>query len=323
MVIDSDFIQKLSLLGSRGVYGLALKNMEPQIKDLRIVVADVLSSSKISDLAQQAPDKIINVGIAEQNMIGIASGLANEGYNVFCSTFAPFASMRCFEMIRTLVGYMNLNVKIVGLLSGVTGNFFGNTHYGLEDIALMRTIPNMTVLSPADGLETYKAVEMAAQINGPVYLSLTGDRGSPAIYKEDFDYKIGKANILTEGQDVAIIGTGTILNEALRAVRGLKKYNLTTTVVDMHTIKPLDTEILEQIFKNHKLVVTIEEHTKIGGLGSAVAEYRAQYKSVAPLLILGIQDVFPKAASTSFILNKQGLSAPRLVEKIYDFLLEQ
>lgn len=322
MIIDSSFIQTLSSLGSRSVFGLALKEIEPQYGNLKVVVADVKTSAKLMEFAENTPSKLINVGIAEQNMIGVAAGLANEGYTVFTATFAPFASMRCFEMLRTQIGYMNLNVKIAGLLSGVTGGFFGNTHYGLEDIAILRTIPNMTILSPADCLETYKTVIAAAEMNGPVYIRLTGDRGTPALYKEDFEYKIGKANVLAEGDDVAIIGTGTILNEAMRAVRGLKKYNISSTVIDMHTIKPLDTEILDRAFSHHKLIVTLEEHTVIGGLGSAIAEYKANKKNSPPQLILGIQDAFPKAASTAFILNRYGLSAPRIVERISAFFNE-
>lgn len=316
MLVDNSFIQNLSLLGSRGTFGLALKDIEPRREDLRVVVADVKTSAKLVDFEKQAPSKLINVGIAEQNMIGIAAGLAHEGYTVFTSTFAPFASMRCFEMLRTQLGYMNLNVKIAGLLSGVTGGLFGNTHYGLEDIAILRTIPNMTVLSPADCLETYKAVLAASEIKGPVYIRLTGDRGTPALYKEDFEYEIGKANILAQGNDVAIIGTGTILSEAMRALRGLKKYDISATVVDMHTIKPLDTTTLDQLFATHKLIVTLEEHTVVGGLGSAVAEYKATKINVPPQMILGIQDSFPKAASTAFILNQNGLSAPRIAERI-------
>lgn len=316
MQIDSSFIQNLSRLGSRNVFGTALKDIEPSRPDLKAVVADVMTSAKLSEFYEQAPQKLVNVGIAEQNMIGISAGLASEGYNVFAATFAPFASMRCFEMIRTQLGYMNLNVKVVGLLSGLTGAFFGNTHYGLEDIALLRTVPGITVLSPADGLETYKAVIAAAEMKGPCYIRLTGDKGMPVIYKENFDYKIGRANILAEGTDVAIIGTGTILNEAVRASRGLKKNGISTTIVDMHTIKPLDARLLDEVFSTHKMIVTLEEHNIIGGLGSAVAEYKAVKKSAPPLLIFGIPDIFPKAGSSSSILNKCGLTAPQIAEKI-------
>lgn len=316
MLIDTSFIQNLSRLGSRNVFGTALKEIEPSRQNLKAVVADVMTSAKLTEFYEQAPQKLINVGIAEQNMIGIAAGLACEGYNVFAATFAPFASMRCFEMIRSQLGYMNLNVKVVGLLSGLTGAYFGNTHYGLEDLALLRTVPGMTVLSPADGLETYKAVIAAADINGPCYIRLTGDRGMPVIYKEDFDYKIGKANLLAEGTDIAIIGTGSILNEAVRASRGLKKNGFSVTIVDMHTIKPLDTLLLDDILSNHRMIVTIEEHTVVGGLGSAVAEYKASKKNAPPLLMLGLPDVFPKAGSPNFILNKYGLTAPQIAEKI-------
>lgn len=318
MIIDNNTAMALSRLSSRGAFGESLKELEPQIDNLMVVVADVMTSAKLSDFHKQAPEKLVNVGIAEQNMIGIAAGLASEGYNVFATSFAPFASMRCFEALRTQLGYMNLNVKVVGLLSGFSGGTFGNTHYGLEDLAITRTIPNMTVISPADCVETVKAVEAAAKHNGPVYLRLSGVNGNPCVYKEDYDYVIGKGIVLNEGSDVAIIVTGTMVYEALRASRALKKYDISATVVDMHTIKPIDTAMLDKLFAEHKLIVTIEEHSIIGGLGSTVAEYKTKISKAPAQLIIGIPDNFEKAGDYSFMLNKCGLSAPRIVEKIVE-----
>ncbi len=315
MLVNNEIIQNFSRISSRGVFGQALTDISKENKDLRIVVADVSSSARLSGIDT---DKIINVGIAEQNMIGIAAGLASEGKLVYATSFAPFASMRCYEMIRTQLGYMNLNVKIVGLMSGLAGGVVGNTHYGLEDIAIMRVIPNMTILSPADGLETYKAIQASTCIEGPCYIRLTGINGFTPVYKEDYEFNVGKAITLREGEDVAIIATGTMVGEAVRASRALSKNNISTTVIDMHTIKPIDKQAVKYAFENHKLVVTIEEHSIIGGLGSAVAEYASSLKNVAPQLILGIPDKFGKVGDYMFMLKQYGLTAPQIVEKILE-----
>ena len=315
---DSAAIRELTLLGSRNVFGLALQDAAADHPALRTVVADVKTSARLGGFAETAPDRLVNVGIAEQNMIGVAAGLANEGYNVFASSFAPFASLRCFEMLRTLVGYMHLNVKTVGLLSGMTGASFGSTHFGLEDMAVTRTIPNMTVVSPADCLEVYKTIEAAADFEGPMYIRLTGDRGTMGVHKEDYHFEIGRAEILQEGTDVAMIGTGSILGEVMRATRGLAKYGINPTVVNMHTVKPLDIAVLDAVFGNHRLVVTVEEHFKTGGLGSAIAEYKASYANGPAMLVLGVSDEFPHAGSLAFTLNHYGLSAPRIVETVVE-----
>lgn len=319
MIIDNNTAMMLSRLSSRGAFGEILKELEPKINNLMVVVADVMTSARLVEFQKQAPEKLINVGIAEQNMIGIAAGLASEDFNVFATTFAPFASMRCFEALRTQLGYMNLNVKVVGLLSGFAGGTFGNTHYGLEDLAITRAIPNMTVLSPADCVETIKSVEAAAHHFGPVYIRLSGVNGSPCVYKEDYDYKIGKGIVLSEGDDVAFIATGTMVYEALRASKALTKDGISCTVVDMHTIKPLDTELLDKLFSSHKLIVTVEEHSIIGGLGSVVAEYKTKFPNAPAQLILGIPDNFEKAGDYNYMLNKCGLTAPKIVDTIKNY----
>lgn len=315
MIISNEIIQKFSRISSRGVFGLTLEDISKENKKLKIVVADVLSSARLTDIDS---DKVINVGIAEQNMIGIAAGLASEGKLVYTTSFAPFASMRCYEMVRTQLGYMNLNVKIVGLMSGLAGGVVGNTHYGLEDIAIMRAIPNMRILSPADGLETYKAIQASSHFEGPCYIRLTGSNGFTPVYKEDYDFNIGKAITLKEGNDIAIIATGTMVGEAIRASRALKKNNISTTIIDMHTIKPIDKQAIKDAFENHKLVVTIEEHSIIGGLGSAVAEYATILKNSAPQMMLGIPDTFGKVGDYMFMLKQYGLTASQIAEKILE-----
>ncbi len=307
---------ELSRLSSRGVFGKALTDVEPDIPELMVVVADVASSARVDGIKKNAPKKFVNVGIAEQNMIGVAAGLAAAGKTVFVSTFASFASMRGFEMLRSQVGYMNLNVKVVGLMSGMANGTTGNTHYGLEDIAITRTIPNMTVICPADGFETYKATIAAAMHKGPVYVRLTGVNGFTPVYTSDFDFTIGKANVVVEGKDVAVIATGTMVSECIRAARGLARSGISPTVVDMHTIKPLDTDILDKLFAEYKLIVTVEEHFMIGGLGSAVAEYKADKPSAPRQVMLGIPNRFEKVGSYAYMLDKCGLTAHKIAERI-------
>lgn len=309
-----------SRLASRGVFGKALADLEPERPDLMAVVADVGSSACLETFAQQAPGKFVNVGIAEQNMVGIAAGLASCGKTVFVSSFAPFSSMRCFEMLRTQVGYMNLNVKVAALVSGMANGTVGNTHYGLEDIALLRTIPNMTVICPCDPFETWKATRAAADLPGPVYLRLTGVNGFAPVYKTDFDFQIGKGIVVQEGREVALIATGTMVSECLRAARGLARNGLTPTVVDMHTVKPLDTELLDRLSATHNLLVTVEEHFTIGGLGGAVAEWKTGKRNAPRQLRLGISNEFLKAGSYAWMLDQCGLTANRMVTSMAEQL---
>lgn len=322
MTYDLRTAMELSRLATRGVFGLALADVEPLLPDLRIVVADVASSARLDGIAKRVPEKVINVGIAEQNMIGVAAGMASCGKTVFTSSFAPFASMRCFEMLRTQVGYMNLNVKVAALLSGMANATVGNTHYGLEDIALLRTIPNMTVICPCDPFETWKATQDAATMTGPVYLRLTGVNGFAPVYKSDFNFQIGKGIVVMEGKDIAIIATGTMVGECIRAARGLARNGITPTVVDMHTIKPLDTELLNRLFSTHKLIVSVEEHFTIGGLGSAIAEYKADKPNAPQQVMLGVPNEFKHVGSYAYMLDQCGLTANKIANRIVETIKE-
>ena len=293
MNFDLRSAMELSRLSSRGVFGKALSDVEPEMPELMVVAADVASSARVEEIARRAPEKFVNVGIAEQDMVGIAAGLASCGKTVFASSFASFASMRCFEMLRTQVGYMNLNVKMVALMSGMANGTVGNTHYGLEDIALTRTIPNMTV-----------------------YMRLTGVNGFAPVYKTDFDFQIGKGIVVQEGKDVALIAAGTVVGECLRAARGMARKGINPTIVDMHTIKPLDTELLDRLFATHKLVVTIEEHFMIGGLGGAIAEYGADKPDAPRQVMIGIPNEFQKVGSYAYMLDKCGLTAQKIAARV-------
>ena len=309
--------------GSRRTFGNVLLEFAKNRPEVMVLAADVADSAGLVGFSQELPEQFLNVGIAEQNMIGIAAGLAKEGYKVFAASFAPFASMRCFEAVRSYLGYMELDVTVVGLASGFSMGVGGNTHFGLEDIALMRTIPGMTVLSPADCTETVKAVESLLDYHGPSYLRLTGVNGNPVIYKEDYPFEIGSGIRLREGDTVVIIATGTMVNEANRAARLLQKQSISATVVDMHTIKPLDSGLLDELFSSHEFIVTVEEHSVIGGLGSAVAEYKTGFAGAPPQLIIGIQDSFGKAGDYRYLLEKHGLTAEHISRTIENRLAEE
>lgn len=306
-----------SKLGQRGtVFGVALPELAQYQDNIKVITADLGLLSGLERFKTNYPDKFIDVGIAEQNMIGIASGLAKEGDCVFATTYATFISMRCYEQIRHNLGYMKQNVKIVGSSSGLSMGMSGNAHYSIEDIAIMRVMPNMTVLSPADSFEAVKMTEALIQKDGPAYLRLTGGLNCPMVYKEDYDFQIGKGVTLIQGEEVAIIAVGTMVSECIKVAKMLKENGVSATVVNMHTIKPLDTQLLDQLFASHKLIITVEEHSVIGGLGSAVAEYKAGIKTPPRQLTIGLPDAFGKAGDYAYLLDKYGLTAKGITDKI-------
>jgi transketolase len=262
----------------------------------------------------------VNVGIAEQNMIGIAAGIAKEGFVVFASSFAPFISMRSSEQIRMNLGYMNLNVKAVAIGSGVSMAFLGVSHYGIEDASIMRSIPNMTVVSPADCAEIVKAVFAASEYEGPMYIRLTGAANNPIVYKEDYNFEIGRAITLREGTDITIIASGTMVYESLEAAKILESQSVSATVVNMHTLKPLDTSVIDKAITSSRLIVTVEEHSILGGLGSAVAEYKTQFRDAPQQLTIGLPDQYGKAGDYKYLLEKYGLVGEKIAEKIRGFL---
>jgi transketolase len=311
-----------SRLGSRGVFGQAILAIAETHPEMIVISADLGNSSGLDRFKKTYPDQFLNIGIAEQNMIGVASGLAKEGYNVFATSFAPFISMRAAEQIRMNLGYMEMNVKAVAIGSGISMAFLGNSHYGIEDAAVMRAIPNMTVVSPADCAEIFKVVEAAAKFKGPMYIRLTGAVNNPPVYTENYDFEIGRAITLRGGADVNIIACGTMVYESLEAAKILEERGISVGVINMHTIKPLDTEAIKQVISNSRVLVTIEEHSIIGGLGSAVAEYLSEFKKKPPQLRLGLPDAFGKTAEYRYLLEKYDLVGSKIAYKIQNFLQE-
>jgi len=249
-------------------------------------------------------------------MIGMAAGLASEGFIPFATTFSNFMALRACEQVRHFLGYMEQNVKLVGLSAGFAMGMFGNTHYGVEDIAIMRSIPNITILSPADSTEVVKATEAAALHKGPVYLRLTGVMNNPVVYKDDYKFEIGKAITLKEGSDITIIATGTMVYNSLKTAEILEQNGVFATVVDMHTIKPLDTSVIDKACERTKLLVSVEEHGTTGGLGGAIAEYKCSKKTSPPQLILGSADMFRKAGAYKYMLSENGLLPEQIAASI-------
>lgn len=315
-------IRTWSMLGSCGAFGVASMEL-PEI-DPRCVVltSDLCTYSSLDRFRQKYPDKFFNFGIAEQNMVCVAAGMAKEGFVPFATTYASFASSRCLDQVRVNMGYMKLGVKLVGLTSGLAVSILGATHMSVEDIAVMRSIPNITVLSPADCMETIKCVLAATKIEGPVYIRLSGPMNNPVVYKEDYDFEVGKSITLCEGDDVVIIATGTMVYNSLKASEILFEDGISCRVVNMHTIKPLDVSAIQSAC-NAKLIVTVEEHSKIGGLGGAVAEVLSEVGKHPPLLRIGLTDEFKHAGTYEYMIEQYGLSVGQIASSIKQKYLNQ
>ncbi|TAJ43697.1 transketolase family protein [Methanofollis fontis] len=315
--ISSKNVRTWSKLGSRGTLGSALLDLASSKEDLVVLSADLGNTSGLGRFMNVHPNKFYNLGIAESNMVGVAAGMAKEGNCVFATTFSNFLAMRSYEQIRLNMGYMQFPIILVGVGSGFEMGMFGNTHYGIEDMALMRAVPNMTLLSPADGAEIIKTVNAAVEYARPVYIRLTGGMNLPIVYKENYEFEIGRAVTLREGDDMTIIATGTMVYESLCAAEYLAEHDIEAEVVDMHTIKPLDTSVIDRAVSK-KLIITVEEHSVVGGLGGAVAEYKTTLHSAPPQLFIGVPDTFGKAGEYKWMLEHYGLTAKGIAEKIFD-----
>jgi transketolase len=316
-------IRLWSMLGSRGTFGVAMLDSANSAEDVMVLTADLSGASGLERFRTAYPDRFLNVGIAEQNMIGIAAGLAKEGHNVFATTFSTFAAMRSYEQIRLHLGYMGFNVKVIGLAGGLAMGQFGNTHYGIEDMALMRAVPGLTVISPADGVEIVKTVDALTRYKGPVFVRLTGAMNNPVVNSADYDFEIGKACTLREGGDVAIFACGTMVHESLMAAKSLAESGIEASVTNIHTLKPLDGAAIDRAATGAVLLVTVEEHGVIGGLGGAVAEHVARRGHLAPQLSIGLPDVFGKNGDYKYLLQKYGLTALQIANQIMAVLRTQ
>jgi transketolase len=316
LTINASKARVWAMLGSRGTFGVAMLETAADANHVMVLTADLSITSGLERFRAAYPDRFLNVGIAEQNMIGIAAGLSKEGFQPFVTTFSNFAAMRSYEQIRLHLGYMGMNVKVIGLAGGLAMGHFGNTHYGIEDMALMRAVPGLTVISPADGAEIMKTVHALMHFQGPVFVRLTGAMNNPVVYSKDYDFMIGKAVRLKEGSDVAIIACGTMVHESLVAAKLLDSQGISASVTNMHTVKPLDTDAVDAACSRVELLVTVEEHGIVGGLGGAVAEYDARRGGGPRQLFLGLPDKFGKNGDYKHLLNKYRLVGEKIAEDI-------
>lgn len=320
IILDEKQIAGLSKLSVNNAAGLAAEYIAEQDSDFAIVFSDCAARIGINEFWGRHPEMCYETGISEQNQLSVSAALALEGFNVFTAAYAPFITARVLDQIRVNLGYMKSPVKILGLSAGYAAADLGATHTALEDVGNIRGIPNMTVISPADRAETFKAMIAAANMNSPVYIRLTqGAESDRSIYGRDYKFEVGKGIILREGSDVAVIGCGAVLYQALQACEILENHGVRCKLINMHTIKPLDVALLDTL-KNMKLIVTVEEHNVIGGLGSAVSEYLSSLDIHPPLLRMGAPDSFFSADLPVEELKKAGLTPAKISEKIMERL---
>jgi transketolase len=304
---NSKNIRAWSLLGQTRSFGNTLLEIAKDNPKIIAVTSDMAKTSGLDRFGKTFPDRLVNTGIAEQNMVGISAALANEGLIPFAISFASFSSMRACEPVRHFLGNMRRNVKLIGVGSGFATGIFGNTHYCKEDFAIMRAISGIVIISPADCTELSKAMEASVHYDGPVYIRLTGQMNHPIVYKNDYSFEIGKAIKLKNGSDITIMATGSMVHNSLMASEILEVQGIKVSVIDMHTIKPLDTEMLNNEIGSSELIVSVEEHSKIGGLGGAIAEHLSSLKQHPILLRLGIEDEFQKAGNYLYMLEQNQL----------------
>ena len=299
---------------TRESYGSALVELGKEREDIVVFEADLSKATKSEKFRQAYPDRHFNVGIAEQNMVGMAAGISSTGKTSFATTFAVFAAGRAFEVIRNSVCYPKANVKIAATHAGITVGPDGGSHQAIEDIALMCSLPNMIVLSPADDIEACKCVKAAAEVNSPVYLRF-GRIALDDIYDEDYDFQIGKGSELIKGDDITIIATGIMVHKALKAAKELKAEGVNARVINMSTIKPIDEEIIIKAAKETKGIVTVEEHSIIGGLGDRVS---AVVCDNHPTIVkkIGVKDIFGESGSPDALLEKHGLTVDNIKETV-------
>ncbi len=302
-------------VATRDAYGATLVELGNQRTDIVVMDADLAAATKTGMFKKAHPDRFFNAGIAEGNMISVAAGLAAAGKTVFVSSFAMFAAGRAFEQIRNSVAYPGLNVKIAASHAGISVGEDGATHQCCEDIGIMRTIPGMVILNPADGPEAAAAVRAAADYKGPVYLRL-GRLAVPVFNEENVEFTIGKGQEMVAGTDVTIIATGLLVNEAVIAAETLKAEGISARVINMATIKPMDKDIILKAAAETGAIVTAEEHNIIGGLGSAVAEVLCESGKPVPMLRVGVEDTFGRSGPALELLEIYGLTAPHIAEKV-------
>ncbi|MDR1518704.1 MAG: transketolase family protein [Planctomycetota bacterium] len=304
----------METIAMRDAYGAALAELGSELPDLVALDADVAGSSKSSVFGAKFPDRFFNVGIAEANMAGLAAGLALKGKIPYVHCFAAFMMLRAADPVRSLACYQNLPVKFCGTYAGLSDAYDGASHHAVSDISFFRALPNMRVISPADGVETREAVRAAARIDGPVYLRISRAEVPKSLFGAGYRFEFGKGVVARGGGDLTIVATGYMTAKALQAAELLAKDGVQARVVNIHTVKPIDRALIAKCARETGAMVTFEEHSVLGGLGAAVAEVLGQEAPI-PLEMVGIQDVFAESGDYEKLLEKYGLSPARAVEK--------
>lgn len=305
----------MSKVATREAYGLALAELVTKKDDIVVLDADLSGSTKTIEVKKVKPEVHFNMGIAEGNMMSTAAGFAASGKVVFASSFAMFAAGRAFEQVRNSIAYPNMNVKICASHAGISLGEDGASHQAVEDIALMRAVPNMVVISPADAVETKAVINAVYEYNGPVYVRL-GRLGVETFNDpETYKFEMGKGITLNKGKDVAIFATGLMVQEALKAKEMLEEHNINPTVINLHTIKPIDKDLIVETAKNHDLIVSAEEHNILGGLGSAISEVLS-VNHPTKMVMVGVNDTFGESGKPNELLEKYGLTAQHIVDAV-------
>tara|TARA_B100000989_G_scaffold285035_1_gene252392 strand:- start:1033 stop:2007 length:975 start_codon:yes stop_codon:yes gene_type:complete len=317
MTFDEKKIKTLSLIGQRAVLGTCLFEIENDFKNLIVLSADTSTSAGLDKFRKIKKNKYIEMGISEQNMISVAAGLSSENFNVLTTTFSPFQTLRCLEQIKVNISYMNFKVTMVGLASGVVLGNLGYTHCSIEDIGVISSIPNINIISPADGLETYKSIEACLKSDKSTYIRLTGKAPSNKVYEKDYEFVIGKSNLVYEvGTDVAILTNGTMVFNSIEASKILKKVNINCSVFNFHTIRPLDTQKIEKIFNNFKHVFTVEEHNINNGFGSMIANETLKFKKKINLNKIGLKHEYSNSGEYEDMIKWNSLDINGLAKTI-------
>ncbi len=304
----------MAKMATREAYGKALAQLIQDDPKVVVLDADLSKSTKTFDAKVAVPERHFNVGIAEGNMMGIAAGLATCGNTVFASSFAMFAAGRAYEQVRNSIGYTHLNVKICATHAGITLGEDGASHQSIEDIALMRAIPGMTVIQPSDDIETFKVIDAISKTEGPVYVRL-GRSAVETVNQEDYDFEIGKGVVLRQGKDITLIATGMMVQECMKAAKILEEQGIDVSVINIHTIKPLDEALILSFAKKSKVVITCEEHSKFGGLGSAVAEVLSK-NHPTKMAMVAVDDTFGESGTPQALIDKYGLSFNDVVKTV-------
>ena len=316
MNFDEKKIKLFSTIGPRAAIGLSMMDFIKKNPNLMVLTSDVSTSAGLDRFRKTFPDNYLDVGIAEQNLIGVASGLSSEGFNTLTTTFAPFQTMRCCEQIKVNSSYMKIKNCMVGIASGLVLGTLGYTHCCIEDLSIIRSLPNITLISPSDSIETVKAIEAALNYNKSTYIRVTGSANNPIINDADYNFQIGKNILLHDGNEVCLFATGIILNEALIAAKSLKKENISVKVVNVHTIKPINSEEIIKEIDNMKLLLSLEEHNIVGGLGSAIAEVLADNGINSKLIRLGVNDEYDKGGDYEYLKKKNNLTSEYIIKTI-------